>query len=97
MMANMMNAVGFYTEKQMDEKRERIDELWKMLNQVHSFMEVQAGYLRAMTDEKHTFANGEIESYEMRMMEIRMIADRMADLAGRTEAVLTDYRKADWS
>ena len=96
-MANIANAIGLYTEKQMDEKRERIDELWKMLNKVHSFMEVQAGYLRAMTYEDHKLPNGEIESPEMRMMEIRMIADRMADLAGRTEVVLTDYRKADWS
>lgn len=96
-MANMMNTIGFYTEKQMDEKRERIDELWKMLNHVHSFMDVQAGYLRAMTDENHKFPNGEIEPPEMRMAEIRMIADRMAELAGRAEVVLTNYRKGDWS
>lgn len=96
-MANIANAIGLYTEKQMDEKRERIDELWKMLSKVHSFMETQAVYLRAMTHEDHKFPNGEIESPEMRMVEIRMIADRMADLAGKAEVVLTDYRKADWS
>ena len=90
-MAKLINAVGLYTESQMEEKRKRIRELWEALNAAHAFMDTYALYTKSLTYDDSQCPK------EMRMSAIREVMDLMADRAGRAEAVLNRYSEADWS
>ena len=81
----VLNMVGLYTENQMDELRKRNKDLWYALCTAHSYLKTYASAIKAMADE-----DGTRFSYEDRMMLIRTDCDKLAEAAGRAEAVLFD-------
>ena len=80
----ILNMVGLYTENQMDELKQRNEQLWQGLCTAHSYLKTYAPAIKAMTDDGTRF------SYEERMSLIRTYCDKLIEASGRAEVVMFD-------
>lgn len=78
----VMNNKGIYTQKQMDEKDERVKELWEALNEAYGAIDTYVWSIESVLDENFSFC-GKKWTEEMKKADIRNSCERLKEVKGK--------------
>lgn len=82
-----LNNKGIYTQKQMEEKDERVKELWTVLNEAYATIDNYVWSIASMLDENYSFC-GKKWTEEMKIADILYSCERLKEVKEKCRETL---------